>query len=202
MSDIIIGFYNRSVILTYVGIASALTGIAFLAFYSDLRIAMLCLILCGICDLFDGVVARRCKRTPDEEKFGVQIDSLADVISFLIFPVVILYYLSSGIVLPTVVGIFYVLCGVSRLGWFNITNGSDPGYFQGLPVTYSALIVPVYYVIMSAIVGFAPEAVTAIIYFLIGVFYVLNIRIAKPRGIWYVVFPVIAVATSILLILE
>ena len=75
----IIGYYNKSVILTFVGILISIFGMLNVA---NTDIALTCLILAGICDLFDGVVARKCKRTDKEKAFGVQIDSLADVISF------------------------------------------------------------------------------------------------------------------------
>ena len=72
-----IGKYNKSVILTYIGVAFAFSGMAF-ALYERLPAAMLCLIAAGICDLFDGAAARRCKRDETAKEFGVQIDSLAD----------------------------------------------------------------------------------------------------------------------------
>ena len=45
--------------------------------------AVFCLALSGLCDMFDGKIARRKKdRTEDEKKFGIQIDSLCDVVCF------------------------------------------------------------------------------------------------------------------------
>ena len=60
-----IGKYNKSVILTYIGIAAAVLGIYF-SFVKNIRYTLLCLIICGVCDLFDGAVARKCKRTEEE----------------------------------------------------------------------------------------------------------------------------------------
>ncbi len=77
-----IGKYNISVILTYIGVAFAFSGIA-AAFGEKFAAAMIFLAAAGICDLFDGVIARKCKRDEAEKEFGVQIDSLADVIGFL-----------------------------------------------------------------------------------------------------------------------
>ena len=39
--------------------------------------------------MFDGVVARKCKRTEDEKRFGVELDSLVDVVNFVVLPIVI-----------------------------------------------------------------------------------------------------------------
>ncbi len=202
MKKMIIGVYNRSVILTYVGILCAVSGIGFLVNGSDVRSAMLCLIFSGICDLFDGVIARKCKRTEMEKQFGIQIDTLADVISFLMLPIVLLQFMTGVNTVSMVLGMFYVLCGVTRLGWFNITTESNPGYFTGLPVTYTALIVPVYYIISMYTAGQIFQYPTYTVYFLIACAYVLNVRIPKPRGIWYVVFPLIAVVAVVMLVVR
>lgn len=44
--------------------------------------------------------------------------------------------------------ILYVLCGITRLAWFNIlaNAGSKTTYYQGVPVTYISFVVPVFYV--------------------------------------------------------
>ena len=55
-----IGYYNYSVILTYVGLGSAVLGMV-QAMEGNLRIAILCLMVCGFCDMFDGAIARTCK---------------------------------------------------------------------------------------------------------------------------------------------
>ena len=62
-----IGKWNKSVILTYLGMAVAVAGI-FLSFTGiDVKYAFVCLMVAGICDLFDGAVARKCKRTEEEK---------------------------------------------------------------------------------------------------------------------------------------
>ena len=69
-----IGFYGASVLLTYIGLAFSVTGMV-LAFLGHILAAVMCLILAGVCDMFDGTVARDCKRSETEKKFGIQIDS-------------------------------------------------------------------------------------------------------------------------------
>ncbi|MBQ1536339.1 MAG: CDP-alcohol phosphatidyltransferase family protein, partial [Ruminococcus sp.] len=74
-----IGFYNYTVILTYLSLCSAVVGITQVFEGREAR-AILCLLISGICDLFDGKVARHKKDRTDEEKlFGIQIDSLCDL---------------------------------------------------------------------------------------------------------------------------
>ena len=77
-----IGFYDYTVILTYLSVASAVVGMIF-AHKGIFGAAMLCLFLSGFCDAFDGTVARTKKnRAEDEKAFGIQLDSLCDVVSF------------------------------------------------------------------------------------------------------------------------
>ena len=88
----LIGVYNYTVILTYMSLISGLVG---MKLGSDLKFGadIICLAISGICDLFDGTVARTKKnRTDDEKNFGIQLDSLCDVICFGVFPAVFLYY--------------------------------------------------------------------------------------------------------------
>lgn len=87
-----IGYYNyRIVILTYMSLLSALLGTHY-AFQHNYVIALFCLMLCGFFDSFDGIVARtKTDRTSEEKKFGIQIDSLVDLVSFGVFPALIAY---------------------------------------------------------------------------------------------------------------
>ena len=83
-----IGFYNYTVILTYVSLIISSIGICF-AGAGKPYLAIFCLILSGICDMFDGKIASTMKRTRAEKRFGIQIDSLSDVICFGVLPAVI-----------------------------------------------------------------------------------------------------------------
>ena len=76
-----IGFYNYSVIVTYIGVALSVSGMA-LASTGQFKFAILCLALAGACDTFDGKIARAMKnRTKEMEIFGIQIDSLCDMVA-------------------------------------------------------------------------------------------------------------------------
>ena len=98
-----IGKWNKSVILTYIGLTISVLGIMLVLFDADLKYVMICLIVAGICDLFDGTVARRCKRTKEEKEFGIQIDSLADTVNFLCLPVVIMLSLGMNNILHLII---------------------------------------------------------------------------------------------------
>ncbi len=199
----LIGCYNRSVILTHVGILSALVGTAFV---KNRDAAVICLIAAGICDLFDGVIARRCKRDEREKAFGVQLDSLADLISFGAFPFVFLVNFvpaEPAFMIPAIaVGAVYVLAAVTRLGWFNITTEENKGFFQGMPVTYSALIIacvyPLSYIIGERVMG----AVYIAVYAIMAILFVLNFKAKKPRGGAYIAFGLLAIMITALVALH
>ncbi len=194
-----IGEYNKSVILTYIGVIFALGGMYF-ALNQVAYLAFLCLIAAGVCDLFDGAIARRVSRTERAKKFGVQLDSLADTVSFLALPTVIGFFILREV---GFLCILYVLAGVIRLAWFNISEneGENVQHFQGLPVTYSALILPVYYLLTLCFPGVFTSVGFAVLYVIMAVAFVLNVKIKKPRGIMYVFFALLAVATSVGIVL-
>lgn len=200
-----IGKYNRSVILTYIGVAFAFSGIAF-ALNERPAEAMICLAAAGICDLFDGAVARRCKRDESEKEFGVQIDSLADVISFLALPSALGLRLadSAGIIkYPVILG--YILCGIIRLAWFNTSAAAEGSrtHYDGLPVTYSALIFPILWTVLGFFPSFgAVSLVWTAAYAVTAVMFILNVKIAKPKGIWYGIFGSLAIGVTVLILVR
>ena len=143
-----LGFYNYTVVLTYLGM---LTGFVVItcAFNGNIRGALICLVIAGICDMFDGKIASTMERSRQEKRFGVQIDSLSDLICFGVLPALIVYASGSGRLrlIPCAV---YVLCALIRLAWFNVDEEErqdrEAGrrkVYLGLPVTSAALILPV-----------------------------------------------------------
>ena len=86
-----IGKWNKSVILSYIGLSLSIFGMYLIFNGVEAKYYITCFIFAGVCDMFDGTVARRCKRTEDEKLFGIELDSLVDVFSFVAFPIVIAY---------------------------------------------------------------------------------------------------------------
>lgn len=197
---IIIGKYNKSVILTYIGGIFALIGMIF-AILDNLQYSFICLMLAGICDLFDGKVARMCKRTDIEKEFGKQIDSLVDVFSFVALPSVIAIklFLDMNILLCIII-ILYILCGIIRLAWFNIISSKeeDIKYFIGVPVAYIAVVVPIIYAI-DILFKLNIDFIYPIVYMIFAVLFVLNIKVPKPRKMAYIVFIALAILISLIL---
>lgn len=145
-----LGFYNYTVILTYLGMLAGFAGITW-AFGGNTGAALICLMIAGICDMFDGKIASTMERTRQEKRFGVQIDSLSDLICFGVLPALIVYAGGSGKLrwLPSAI---YLLCALIRLAWFNVDEeerqnreGGRRRVYLGLPVTCAALIFPMLY---------------------------------------------------------
>ena len=85
----LIGFYNYTVWLTFIGMLSSVVGMGF-AVQGKIIAAVICLMFSGFCDMFDGIVARTKKdRTDEEKRFGIQLDSLSDIVCFGVLPFVI-----------------------------------------------------------------------------------------------------------------
>lgn len=148
-----LGYYNYTVILTYISLIISFFGMTF-ALEGNVKLALLCLLLSGTCDMFDGPVARTKERTSEEKEFGIQIDSLVDLVCFGVFPAVIGYSLGLNSVFEKAVLSLYALAAVIRLAYFNVQESirqtqttEKRKTYQGLPVTSSALIFPLLYCI-------------------------------------------------------
>jgi len=129
---------------------------------ADFRLAAALLVLAGLFDALDGFVARV---TGTSSAFGVQLDSIADVVNFGCAPAILLYcygflHLPEHDALLLRIGagasFFFAACGALRLARFNVQVGhADPRYFVGMPITAGAACVA------SAVVGWPEPAHTA-----------------------------------------
>lgn len=144
-----IGYYNYTVILTYIGAVFGFTGITY-TFNGNLKMSFICLLVAGFCDMFDGKIASTMKRTDQEKRFGIQIDSLSDLVCFGVLPALIVWKLTNGESIYLSISIAYLLCALVRLAWFNVDeeerqNNEEGGraVYLGLPVTTTALILPI-----------------------------------------------------------
>ena len=189
---IFLGSGNIANCITLAGLLFSVAG-CFFALGGKLRLSMSCLIASGICDLFDGAVARKIKRSDWEKAFGIQLDTVVDVVSFGVAPVLIVYSVAGSAWYMLVVYAFYMLCAVTRLAYFNTTVGVNTHikHYSGLPVTYISLILPAVLLLRSGLASVAALFVAALLF-------VLNIKIPKPRGVWYVILPLVAAALAAL----
>ena len=185
MKKKILGYYDYTVILTYCGMLSAFLGILH-AINERYPEAVFCLMVAGICDMFDGAVASTKIRTDREKVFGIQIDSLSDLISFGVLPAIFVYLISDKNIFAGVIASLFVLCALIRLAYFNvleeerqqITKERRKSYL-GIPVTTIAAVLPVIYLLYD----WMPHKSTIcfmILLIFMGVGYLLPIEIKKP----------------------
>ena len=207
-----IGFYDYTVILTYLSLMSGTIGIMLcLNGMGHPYLGMFFLLFSGLCDTVDGKVARSKKdRTTQMKKFGIQIDSLSDLIAFGMLPACIgiamlrytmcipdlsgvtrylltHYTLQTQIVL-SLIAVLYVLAAMIRLAYFNVMEEEDQNrdetgakIYTGLPVTSAALIFPAVLLIHMLI-----RADLTFLYFgvmlITGGLFISKIQIKKPQN--------------------
>lgn len=208
-----IGKYNKSVIVTYLGVLSTMIGFYFIFGYAVPKMtgAIICLMISGICDLFDGKVARMCKnRTEEDKEYGIQIDSLTDMISFIAFPIATLYGMSiyfdialNPIITIAVVTLF-TIAGISRLAFFNLGANNEDGpvkYYSGLPVTTTAMLFPLIYLLRYAISENVFVSIYLGAFIIIAFLFVYNFKIKKPKkNWWYITCSILAIIMTAILV--
>jgi len=94
--------------------------------------------------VFDGLDGRVARMTNTTSQFGVEFDSLADIISFGIAPAMLLYFFIGNEFgrFGILVSALYVIFGAIRLARFNISTAkTDPNVFIGLPIPTAAIFV-------------------------------------------------------------
>ena len=224
-----IGVYDYTVILTYLSIMSGATGIfVSLQGYGHPYIGVFFLLLSGLCDAFDGKVARTKKnRTKLEKSFGVQVDSLADLVSFGVLPACIgmamlrvserysalkfINELTRKVswysVILTIIAAFYVLAALIRLAYFNATEEEREEeiaktgrmHYTGLPVTSAALIFP-FVVLVHFFTRFDFSLLYFLVLLLVAILFICPFKIKKMGGKALYVLVSIGVIECILLV--
>lgn len=184
-----IGFYDYTVILTYISLLFSIFGIT-QAIDGRFRLAIVCLALSGLCDMLDGKVARTKKnRTSDQKLFGIQIDSLCDVICFGIFPTILCYILGVRGILGGIVIGYYCVCSVIRLAFFNVLetnrqmkeNGANK-YYHGLPITSITIIFPLVFLLSFFIPQYAFKWVLLAMLFIVATLFIVDFKLKKPTN--------------------
>ena len=200
-----IGFYDYTVWMTYASLLSSVAGL-FCATTGHIRWALTCLALSGLMDAFDGKIARTKKdRTDAERSFGVQLDSLCDMVCFGALPAVICFHLGMFTPLGIPILCFYCLAGLIRLAWFNITTESEPPrsdgkkYYQGMPITSIAVILPLSYAFGTAFPAHF-HILLHVVMLAAGLLFILRFPFRKPttREL-FVIIGVVALAIAYIL---
>lgn len=183
-----IGVYNLANFVTLLGLACAVVSCFIAGNGSDtaLKIAVCVFLLSGLCDMFDGRIARGAgSRTRKEKVFGIQIDTVCDMVSFGVAPAVICYFCGFNKWYDILVYIVYAACAAIRLAYFNTqaieeTPDLNMKGFTGVPVPFSCLVMPLLMIVKTVVpTVLAVNVIFNIIMFMVGIAFILNIKIKK-----------------------
>lgn len=211
-----IGYYDYTVVLTYLGFIISLCGIM-QAINGQYLNAVLCLMVTGICDMFDGAVAATKKnRTHQEKRFGIQIDSLSDLVSFGVFPALLVYEMSGKALAVGLVSIVYALCALIRLAYYNVLEEErqdritehlkemadqsmetqvmeeEKKVYVGLPVTFIAITLPAVYFFYDDNIMHANLWLGGLLA-IMAVAFVTPVKIQKPKVMGKIVLLILGV---------
>ncbi len=190
-------FIDLANLLTLVGLAASIVC-AILAINGMVAYAVVALMVSGLCDLFDGLVARRMNRDQTQREFGGHLDTVVDACSFGFAPTILMH--ASGLtgVLHSGVLVVFVTSAVWRLAYFEtvgLTAEGSKHYFSGLPTTYVALILP-----LAFLPGFVDRQWLSISLTVaavgISAAMVSSIPIRKPSGASYLFFLLLALGVA------
>lgn len=205
MKKKLLGYYDYTVVLTYCGTMCAFYGII-QSIEKNFQVALISLMAAGLFDMFDGAVAATKDRTEPEKKFGIQIDSLSDLISFGVLPGVFVYMILGGDKVAGLVSAGYTLCALIRLAYFNVleeerqsqTSEARTSYL-GIPVTTIALLLPAVYLLV--VHESAMQRVSFLLTLvLVAAGFVSTLKIPKPKMIGKFCLLVLGIAEAAALI--
>ncbi len=197
-----LGYWNKSVCITYLGAFSAVCGLLLAFKEGNVDYAFVGMIIAAVCDMFDGKIARHIQDRKEIEKdFGVQIDSLADIVCFITVPAITLYFFGLTEIYQIIILAFYVVCGIIRLAYYNVAM-SDKNkaieFYQGLPVPVSVFVFGLVWLLLK-VCSFDAIIVYTILVPIVGLLHISKIRIRKYTGAWfYITVTVIAIIAIIL----
>lgn len=173
--------YNLANLFTMVNIASGLTAVYFISQY-NFFMAVVFAWLGGAFDIFDGKIARKYALS---NEFGIQLDSFADFLSFVLVPVFLIFqavYADLGgalLLLAAAISIYYVISGLRRLIQFNIdaNEGEVEKYFTGIPTPLGAILLWLVYLAAAYDFVGAPVVVAA----MAAIGWLLNSKVKVPH---------------------
>jgi CDP-diacylglycerol--serine O-phosphatidyltransferase len=175
--------FNIANLVTFANISLGVIAIYFIV-KGDFFIAIILAWIAGACDIADGKLARKYNLSTE---FGVQLDSFADFLSFVVMPSFLLFYaLGSGItstaqeIVVGIVFIIYIIMGLRRLVEFNLKTdaGEVEKFFEGVPTPMGAILLWILYLLFSY--GLIPS-VYIITVFVAIVAWSLNSKLKIPH---------------------
>jgi CDP-diacylglycerol--serine O-phosphatidyltransferase len=140
--------------------------------------AAIAILLASVFDVLDGKVARLSGAT---SKFGVQYDSLADLVSFGVAPAVLAFSwaLRPFGQLGWLAAFLFVFCGAFRLARFNVMSAAgETKYFKGLPIPVAAMMIALTILLYLRLIetGWVKDIVILVMIYVLAFLMVSNIR--------------------------
>jgi len=189
-------YIHPSNTLTYASLLAGLLAIVTTREFGSWSLAGALLAGCALADTFDGRFARLFGRSEAQQRFGVQLDSLADALTFGLVPVTVLSLLvtfesTAGRIAWTAAALFYVVAAVTRLGFYDLHHAEHAG-FIGLPTTAAGLVWSSAFLARPS-----AEASTALL-LACGLAMVAPLHIPRPNRLGFVAFAAWAVGLMLL----
>ena len=172
-----LGVYDYTVVLTYISLMISIGGMMF-AVNGHLHLGVMCLAISGLCDMFDGKIARTKKnRTEDEKRFGIQIDSLSDIVCFGVAPAVLCYCFGMRGIVGVAILMFYVMEEHRQE-----ETSEKRECYQGLPITSMAIALPIV-VVLKPFLGCEFMLALHVVMLVVGILFITNFKLKKPKNV-------------------
>jgi len=162
--------FNLANIITFANIACGSMALYFIQ-QGDFFIAIILAWIAGAFDIADGKVARRYKLSTE---FGVQLDSFADFLSFVVMPAFLLFYAVKGHseisgfaeLFLGIILIWYIINGLRRLVEFNlkVDAGEVAKYFEGVPTPLGAILLWILYLLNAYSIIDSPYIISLLVF--------------------------------------
>ncbi len=173
--------FNLANIVTFANITFGVVAMYFIQ-EGNFMVAIILAWIAGGFDILDGKIARKYNLSCE---FGVQLDSFADFISFVVMPAFLLFYAlekSNGfeLFIAGLVFIYYIISGLRRLIEFNLKSeaGSVTKFFEGVPTPLGAILLWGLYLLYTFSII---HNIFVILLLVVGIAYLLNSKVKIPH---------------------
>ncbi len=173
--------FNLANIVTFSNISLGIVAMYFIQ-EGNFTIAIILAWIAGAFDILDGKIARKYNLSCG---FGVQLDSFADFISFVVMPSFLLFYAldkhnNLELLIAGAVFIYYIISGLRRLIEFNLKSeaGTVTKYFEGVPTPLGAILLWVLYLLYSYDIV---SNFYMILLLVVAIAYLLNSKVKIPH---------------------